>query len=88
MCRLPPLLRRSGRCGRRYIYVLHPLIITNGIVMHVAFEALSSLYGREVNVWSPATAGSAAAMLLPVAFVCTVLRRGCNGMLLRRFKGV
>ena len=56
-----------------YVYLLHPLVITNPLVMRTAFDALSSLYGREVNVWSPATAGSAVAMLLPVAFVCTVL---------------
>lgn len=56
-----------------YVYLLHPLVITNPLVMRSAFGTLSSLYGREVNVWSPATAGSAVAMLLPVAFVCTAL---------------
>ena len=37
-----------------YIYLLHPLLITNGLVMKLAFDALSRAYDREVNVWSPA----------------------------------
>jgi len=57
-----------------YIYTLHPLIITNGVVMKYVFDGLSSLYGREVNVWSPATSGSACLMLVPVSLlVCGVL---------------
>mmetsp|Transcript_74617 Transcript_74617/g.124466 ORF Transcript_74617/g.124466 Transcript_74617/m.124466 type:complete len:393 (-) Transcript_74617:181-1359(-) len=57
-----------------YIYLLHPLVITNPAVMKLAFDQLSAIYGREVNVWSPADGPGAAAMTLPAALcVCTLL---------------
>ena len=54
-----------------YVYLWHPLILFNPLVMHHTFEALSWMYGREVTVWNPASSGSAFAMLLPGAFLAT-----------------
>ena len=49
----------------------HPL---QPLMMHFAFEFLSQFYGREVNVWSPATDSSAPWFILPVAMlVCALL---------------
>lgn len=46
----------------------------NPLVMHYTFVLLSNLYGREVNVWSPATEVSAVTLLLPAALlVCAAL---------------
>lgn len=57
-----------------YVYLLHPLVITNPAVMKFTFLWLSDEYGREVNVWSPATSGRALAFLpLAAAAVCVVL---------------
>ena len=57
-----------------YVYLMHPLVLFNPIVMHFTFELLSSIYGREVNVWSPATAVSVIGMLVPAALlVCALL---------------
>lgn len=57
-----------------YVYLLHPLILFNPLMMHFAFEFLSQFYGREVNVWSPATDSSAPWFILPVAMlVCALL---------------
>ena len=42
--------------------------------VQVAFELLSSRYGREVNVWSPATEVGAVAWLVPPALLgCAAL---------------
>jgi fucose 4-O-acetylase-like acetyltransferase len=56
-----------------YVYLLHPLLLFNPIVMHFTFELLTFVYGREVNVWSPATAVSAVIMLVPSALVICAL---------------
>ena len=61
-----------------YIYLLHPLLITNGLVMKLAFDALSRAYGREVNVWSPADRPSAFAVLAPASLaICALLALPC-----------
>ena len=76
LCLLP---RASGAWSvpgymSMYVYLLHPLVITNPLVMHFAFQALSRAYGREVNVWSPATQPSAvAASSLFALIVCVLL---------------
>ena len=41
--------------------------------MHATFGALSQMYGHEVTVWSPATHGSAFAILVPAALLATAL---------------
>ena len=56
-----------------YVYLLHPLILFNPLVMHFTFQLLSNIYGREVNVWSPATQGSAVCLLVPFALLGVVL---------------
>jgi len=56
-----------------YVYLIHPLLITNPLVMHWAFAALSQHYGREITVWSPATDFGACAVLSLVALLVTVL---------------
>ena len=56
-----------------YVYLLHPLVLFNPWVMHYAFDALSSLYGRETNVWSPATDIGAVALLVPFALAACAL---------------
>ena len=61
-----------------FIYLLHPLLITNGLVMKVSFDALSRAYGREVNVWSPADRPSAFAVLAPASLaICALLALPC-----------
>ena len=57
-----------------YVYLLHPLILFNPLVMHFTFQLLSHLYGREVNVWSPATNGSVCLFIIPaVLLICVLL---------------
>ena len=46
-----------------YIYLLHPLIISNPYVMRVAFEWLTLTYGVKANVWDPTTDGHAVALM-------------------------
>jgi len=51
-----------------------PFLAVNPLVMHYFFALLSQLYGREVNVWSPATDISVLALVLPMAvLVCAML---------------
>ena len=46
--------------------------------MRKAFEMLSDLYGREVNVWSPADRPSAFAVLAPASLaICALLALPC-----------
>jgi hypothetical protein len=56
-----------------YVYLLHPLILFNPLVMHYAFEGLSVVYGREVNVWSPATDASVFGIVVPAALLACAL---------------
>ncbi|EOD10560.1 hypothetical protein EMIHUDRAFT_459834 [Emiliania huxleyi CCMP1516] len=57
-----------------FIYLLHPLLITNPYVMRAVFERLSALSGREVNVWSPADDGAVVSAVLPASLaVCALL---------------
>ena len=56
-----------------YIYLLHPLIISNPLVMRAAFDWLTAAYGRKTNVWDPATAPSAVALMPCAALLVTVL---------------
>jgi len=53
-----------------YVYLLHPLLLYNPLAMKLSFDALSEHYGREVTVWSPATEGSAYAVLVPASLLC------------------
>ena len=46
-----------------YIYLLHPLIISNPLIMRASFDWLTLAYGRKTNVWDPATAPSAVAIM-------------------------
>ena len=48
-----------------YVYLLHPLLLFNPVVMKLVFDALSTYYRREVNVWSPATDAGRKAVLVP-----------------------
>lgn len=51
-----------------FVYLLHPLVITNGLIMKQGFRHLSAVSGREVNVWSPATDGWAVtSLVLPLS---------------------
>jgi fucose 4-O-acetylase-like acetyltransferase len=51
-----------------FVYLLHPLVITNALVMKLSFRHLSAISGREVNVWSPATDGWAvSSLVLPLS---------------------
>ena len=52
-----------------YVYLIYPLVLFNPIIMHFTFELFSHLYGREVNVWSPATKASALGVVAPVAML-------------------
>ena len=62
-----------------YVYLLHPLLLYNPWIMKTTFDALSGYYGHEVNVWSPATHGSAFAALLPAALLaCAALSLPCT----------
>ena len=54
---------------------MHPLVLFNPWAMKLTYTLLSHLYGREVNVWSPATEVSAVALLLPPALAPL----GCPG---------
>jgi len=57
-----------------FVYLLHPLVITNAFVMKQAFRHLTSMSGREVNVWSPATDGWAVtSLVLPLSLTVVVL---------------
>ena len=47
------------------VYLLHPLLLFNPVVMKLVFDALSTYYRREVNVWSPATDAGRKAVLVP-----------------------
>ena len=75
LCAMP---RRAGRLSApgymsMYVYRLHPLVLFNPWLMKAVFDAMSSLYGREVNVWSPATAVSGPAIMLVLAMACVGL---------------
>ena len=61
-----------------YVYLLHPVALFNPGLMYLVFTGLSRLYGREVNVWSPATDGTAVLLLIPIALVvCGLLSTRC-----------
>jgi len=56
-----------------YIYLLHPLIISNPLIMRASFDWLTLAYGRKTNVWDPATAPSAVAIMPCAALLVTLL---------------
>ncbi|KAL1515321.1 hypothetical protein AB1Y20_001952 [Prymnesium parvum] len=56
-----------------YVYLLHPFVLFNPFVMKALFTFFSQMYGREVNVWSPATGGGAVALMMPIALLVCVL---------------
>jgi len=56
-----------------YVYLLHPLVLFNPWAMKTAFTVFSQMYGREVNVWSPANGGRAVALLIPVALLACII---------------
>ena len=75
LCILP---RRSGVYAApgymsMYVYLIHPLLLYNPLLMKTTFDALSTAYGREVNVWSPATEGWTVCLLAPCALVASAL---------------
>lgn len=65
-------LSASGHMSM-YVYLLHPCLLFNPIAMQLVFDALSSYYRREVNVWSPATDADALTILAPGALLGSVL---------------
>jgi fucose 4-O-acetylase-like acetyltransferase len=57
-----------------FVYLLHPLVITNAVVMKLGFRHLSAVSGREVNVWAPATDGWAVtSLVLPLSLGVVIL---------------